>query len=501
MVDVRLLITGATLLLSIAVPAGTSFWAHTAKQSINTATSSNHSLLLYSNVVLVPKEPIELPAEPNKYTGKLSDIPTVAVKFSTPVTLPKPVTPPSEVLAPVPASVAKRVAAYLFPVNQWDWVYLIAPRGLHGTAELGDDGSDCIVLQNQHALVELDTPGGSPLMASGLAAQFFPAAGEYQNSEDSGSHYNRNDLLHPATVHYKYQHRLSAFAFRSREGKSVYGYSFYTPSMKSAYIGAFGQSALFVYASDGTDSSLAKWVMESGLSSFVNVGEPELSGSPIQTVDTQVKVGTHSYQASVPKNFSTQGLAVATPDGIAWINNPLWIHTGPGMRPDIPTGPFSINLSPASAKSLGGKELAIIPSYKLPDASNQPWYTSVSLVGTAGPNWLLYETSYAARGMNQPAGNDLYAISLHSDAINPKQIHIASFFDAGGQFFAVGVYGSYVVYDQSDDLNSKGNMTHNLWLVNLANGKHHHLPSLSLKGSTVTVKVQGKLVRITLRQA
>ena len=43
---------------------------------------------------------------------------------------------------------AKRLAAYQFPIDQWDCFYMIGPRGMKGTAELGVDGGVGIKLQN-----------------------------------------------------------------------------------------------------------------------------------------------------------------------------------------------------------------------------------------------------------------------------------------------------------------------------------------------------------------
>ena len=448
------------------------------------------------NTGLTPKSPIPLVAVRSGDAQSASRLPVVAVPFLSAVQMAKPAHTPATVLAPVPANAAHRLAAYLFPVNQWDWVYLIGPRGLRGRAELANDGGVAVTLRNSHASLELMTPGGSPLMAQGMAGQFFPAAGEALNRAQPGAKWTREDLLQHATIAYHNRHRLALFAFRSQNGRSVYGYSFYQPS----YIGAFAWASEFVCAASGTDAGLAPWIMASSLAALTGIGEPQLSGTPVPAPLTGVFAGGRSYRLPVPRGFSTQGMVLPTAAGVAWIGQPAWIDTGTGMRADIPAAPFSINLSPPGTKTLtypaDARQLATVAPYKLGAFTNAPWYTSVSLMQTAGPDWLLYSATYAATGMNQPAGNSLYAINLRTGSASPE--HIASFLDAGGMFFSLGTHGPYVAYDQSTDLDPKGTILHSIWLVDLNTGKRVHLPPSALHGSTVTTVIGGRRVRIAM---
>ncbi len=492
-VRARLALTGAACATALLLPPA-------AITVASAQSAAPQTLRLYSNTVLKPRNPIPLPALPNLDNPWSTRIPTVVVKVSSAVEMATPASPPPSVFAPVPANVANRLAAYLFPVNQWDWMYVIGPRGLKGTAELAADGSDAIVLKNKHAFIELDTPGGSPIAAFAMAEQFHPAAGKALAHAGLGITYSQSDSLRHSTVQYEYRHRLALFAFASQGGQSVYGYNLYDPSGQAMEVNPFGRSAQFVYASDRTDANLAKWVVQSGLSALTHIGAPDLSGAPIKTATVSVSAGNRAYTLQAPEGFSSYGMATLTGSGVAWLQQPTWVDTGSGMRADIPSGPFFIELSPPNSRTLTvaspTRQLVSIPPYKLPDASNVPWYTSVDLLRTAGPHWLLYTTTYAGVGMNQPAGNDLYAIDVGSASSRP--VHITSFVYAGGMFFSVGVYGSYVVYDQSGITGAKGGFSHHIWLVDLNTGKRRHLPTSALKGSTVSVTIHGKRVNVLL---
>ncbi|MHB1684851.1 MAG: hypothetical protein ACYCYO_18840 [Bacilli bacterium] len=445
---------------------------------------------------LIPDHPIPLVTGPIGSAQNISRIPVVVLPFSSAGEMAKPADLPTTVLAPVPPNAAKRLAAYLFPINQCNWVYMIGPRKMKGTAELAADGGASVKLQNAHASLTLRHVGGSPLIVEGMASQFFAAAGEDLNHAGLGLKWSRRDLLQNASIAYRYEHRLALYAFQSKQGQSVYGYGFFQPS----YIGPYSMAAQFVYSADNTDASLAPWVMASSLSTLTQIGEPQLSGTPIAAPMTPVPAGNRTYRLPVPKGFNTQGMALPTSAGVAWIGQPTWLNTGNGMRADIPSGSFSINLSPPGTKTLAYpsvRELTTVASYRLGTITDAPWYMSVYLMQTAGPNWLLYGTYFAAVGMNQPAGNDLYAIRLQGG--HPIPEHITSFLDAGGYFFSLGAYGQYVVYDQSDDLDAHGIIFHHIWLVDLSTGKRVHLASSALHGSTVTTVIHGKRVRIGLR--
>ena len=119
------------------------------------------------------------------------------------------------------------MAAYLFPVSNLEWAYVIGPRGMAGKAKLATDGGESFTLANADASIVFRHVGGSPFIAQGGAAQFFPAAGAALNRAGLGIKWTAKDLLHPATLSYRYNHRVALFSFASKSGRSVYGYAFY----------------------------------------------------------------------------------------------------------------------------------------------------------------------------------------------------------------------------------------------------------------------------------
>ncbi|MHB1629866.1 MAG: hypothetical protein ACYCVB_16115 [Bacilli bacterium] len=381
---------------------------------------------------------------------------------------------------------------------------MIGPRGMTGIAELATDGGAGFTLANADASITFSHIGGSPFMAQGGAALFFPAAGAALNRAGLGIKWTAKDLLHQATLSYRYSHRVALFSFASKSGRSVYGYAFYQP----AYIGQFNMQAQFSFSTNRADTSLAPYVMASALSNLTQVGEPQLAGAVLPAPVTPVAAGNHVYRLPAPKGFPTQGMVLPTVRGVAWIGQPTFIyinaHARPGLTPtnsSVPSDMFSINLGPAGEPTLGRgnfRTLTIIAPAQPGVWSNAPLYTSARLLETAGSNWLLYSVTCASLGMNQPAGNALYAISLK--ASQPVPHLLTSFLDAGGYFFTYGTYGPYVIYDKADDLNPQGKILQHIWLVNLDTGQRTRLPSTALQSGAVTANIGGRVVHVHMSQ-
>ncbi len=498
----RRLMTGAAAIL-----AGFTLCALGAEptSSASAATLQNAppaNALLGTN--LVPARPIPLITGTQSYKGGGSTIPVTVLPFTAGGEMSGPTHVPKSVLAPIPATVAKRMTAYLFPVNNWEWAYVIGPRGMTGKAEIATDGGAGFTLANADASIVFSHVGGSEFMAQGAAAQFFPAAGAALNRVGLGIKWTAKDLLHPATLSYRYNHRVALFSFASNSGRSVYGYAFYQPS----YIGMFNMQAQFSFSADGADTSLAPYVMASALSNLTQVGASQLAGTVLSSPVTSIAAGNHVYRLPVPKGFPTQGMVLPTARGVAWIGQPTFIDTNTdaarGFTPansSVPSGMFSINLGPAGEPTLGRgnfRTLTIIAPAQPGVWTNAPLYTSARLLETAGSNWLLYSVTYASLGMNQPAGNALYAISLQASQPVPRLL--TSFLGAGGYFFTYGTYGPYVVYDKADDLNPQGKILQHIWLVNLGTGKRTRLPSTALRSGAVTANIEGRVVHVHMSQ-
>jgi len=460
---------------------------------------------------LAPAKPLPILTGNTAQTAVGSQIPVVLVPFSSGVQMSKPTRVPTRVWAPIPTAVARQMAAYLYPLGTQEWAYVVAPRGLRGSAIVGADGSNGLTLSGPDASVLFSHAGGSLPMAEAAASPYFPAAGralaENMGWSTTGLQQANAYLIQHASVRYEDGRRVALFAYSNAEGRSVYGYASYQP----LYMGAFNIGAQFDFVTDRADRPLAPYVMQSALGTLQQIGAPQLSGDVVPMQTASVMIGQNRYRLPVPANTAdSTALVRATPHGIAWISEPPMINTDPKATAAwqvqmalIPGQGYAINLSPrghhADLTHSAFRTLAVVPPYELGAWTSQVWYATLALGQQAGPNWLLYDTSYKAIGMNQPAGNNLYAVNLQTATPNP--VLVTSFFDAGGLFFSYGTYGPNVIYEQANDLDPQGRMIQHLVMVNLASGARTLLPTSDLHGDVVTLDIAGQAVHVTLSQA
>lgn len=439
------------------------------------------------------------------FTGHGSMVPVTVLPFTSGLAMSKFKSPPKFVLAPVPPAVAKRVSAYLYPVNEGEWAYVIAPRGMTGNAGLGTDGSGGFNLQSPDATLSFDHVGGSTFMAQGAAALFFPAAGQALNRDNAGvkdvTPWSRQDLLQHANLSYRDHNHLALFAFTSTSHHFVYGYAFYQPDMNRT--GAFNTQAEFDFSSDQRYRDLAPYVMASGLTTLIQIGDPSLAGTAIAMQSRTVVSGGRDWQLTAPKGLAGTTMALATPRGVAFIQEPGFTQTATNSPyAKIPNTYYGISLSASTTRNLTAEQtirgLALIPPYQLGPWTDEPLYAYVNLSRSAGPNWLLYTTTWAGIGMVQPEDNALFAVSLQ--AANKAPMRITSYLNGGSYFFSYGTYGSIVVYDESNDLSPKGATIQNIGMIDLRTGERTYLPSSDLHDGVITVGVAGRIVHIPLRQ-
>ncbi|MCY0875356.1 MAG: hypothetical protein OWT28_03650 [Firmicutes bacterium] len=437
-----------------------------------------------------------------------SQLPVVLVPFTSGVQMNEFAHAPTRVWAPIPAAAASRMAAYLYPVAPQEWGYVVAPRGLKGTAIVGADGSNALTLSGPDASVMFSHAGGSLPMAEGAAAPYFPAAGravaQQMGSSLAPFEQAHAYLIDHATVRYEDRQRVALLAYSNTEGRSVYGYAYYQPT----YMGAFNLGSQFDFVTGRADRSLAPYVMQSALGTLQQIGAPQLSGKLLPLQTATVTAGRSVYRLPVPADTTDSAALVrATPRGIVWISEPPMINTNPEATAEwqvdaamIPGQAYAINLSPSGhQKDLAHSDfrtLTVVPPYELGAWTSQVSYATLALGAQAGPNWLLYDTSYKAPGMNQPAGNNLYAVNL--EAVSPKPVPITSYLDAGGYFFSYGTYGANVIYDQTNDLDPQGHIIQHLVMLNLTTDVRVQLPSSDLQGDVVTVILAGKKIHVTL---
>lgn len=453
-------------------------------------------LRLYSGTILRPTGAAPLlPTLTAEEAFAASMLPVVRVSATYGVDTGTVTAPPTQVMTLVPSSLASRMAAYYVPLSRFDAFYLVGPKAMTGKLSVGADGSFVLTLKNQDAFIEMDGPGGSGISAAGIAAPFFANARTFlKTALPTGK---QQPLANAAVKHVSPQ--LVEFAFKTQDQQQAAGFCFYQ-MVDGRLIGSFGQSTLFLYKTSQADADLGKWVMNTALSALTNIGEPQLSGQEMQSETATVNVSGRRVALYVPQGKAP--FAVSAPGGIAWIQYPAYINHHQSLVGQTPAGPYNVQLSPiptdATPLSRGGsssRTLFSIPGYRVPDATNIPWYTFPTSLQLVSNRWLLYTLMYAGVGMNQPGDNEIRLYDMKSG----KEAKMTSFRIGGGGFFAMGVYKDNVVYDQSGIADPKGDMIHDVVLENLATGKVTHLPSKSRVNDTIVTTITGKTVTIPLR--
>ena len=193
---------------------------------------------------------------------------------------------------------------------------------------------------------------------------------------------------------------------------------------------------------------------------------------------------------------NSDGHAVRTPQGVAWIWQPPTAMKGPVGSPwsKVPTGSYYIAFATPQNGQVVQNSVQLkqpISSLRIVSGDNDVFYTYPRLGSLVNNRWLLYTVTWAVPGMNQPYGNDLHAYDIQTG----KDTTITSFVDAGGMFFSMGTSGRYLVYDKSGIIDAKGDFGHSVWLVDLATGKQTKLPTSDLIKSGST---SGESVRVTI---
>lgn len=168
----------------------------------------------------------------------LSKIPVVVV----PTTFggPKPLWPaPAQVKADawvaIPSATAAQLADYLVPLDRGareEWISLLGPRGMTGSALNTADGSVAVTLTHGPITLSLRLETNNPMGAQTLN-DLFPAAGKLTNEAVPGS-WSTRDLLHPATIVYQDHDQRATFAYQAKVGEDVYGIGQYTPKSRTA---------------------------------------------------------------------------------------------------------------------------------------------------------------------------------------------------------------------------------------------------------------------------
>ncbi|WP_067623622.1 hypothetical protein [Alicyclobacillus acidiphilus] len=465
------------------------------------ASTSAEYLPQYTSDKLVPAKPLPVVAPKLNGNGPGQLVPVVRVPVTVAISEQLSMSAPKAVYAQVSVGDAKRLAAYLVPVDPNTWMYILAPRGMTGKVELAADGSGVVELKSSDASIGLSFSGGSPISAAALGEPFFARARKDLVSDQVGSHPPNHNLPN-TSVQYFDNNRLAVFAFASTKGQSVYGYDYY--GLNSSDAGPLCQGALFSYAAKGSAKKLASDVMASAIATLDEIGEPNLQGPVVPTISQSATVSGRKVSLLEPKLAGFTPQVEAANAGIVWLSQPRVIAVDPeaphGVIPEyayylnVTSGPVAAG---AKLNTVESQTLTAIPAYQLGDSVNNPMYNSVRLIGVTGSNWVLYEVTASPLDANSGESN-LYAIDASKP--NSKPILITPFMDGGGGFFYVGYVGTTVVYDVANDLNPNGNIVHHIAMLNLATGVRTSVPSTALKNGVVTVQIDGVTEQVALHE-
>jgi len=467
--------------------------------------SQDSFTLITSRQATTPVQAIPLAGVASTYAS-VTAIPTVVVPttYGGGTPYPEPAHVPTQAWVHIPPRIAHGLAEYLFPVNNGVWTALVGPRGMVGSALIGNDGSEELKLSNGTATLQFDTAGASFVMAAGQEADLFSSAWKTSQAVVSPSEppsaWTPKDLLHPATIRYQEGGQLAQYAYRNALGQDVYGFGVYAAGSRDGrYVPMWGIEGIsFRYTIQGKlAASWAPWILSAAQRTvFMPIRSDALKSRTVK-----ILVGSHAYLLPIVNGTSAQGLVLPTGDGLAWVSEPNFLKTSSPTEPLIPDGAFTISVAPFDAKQL---------TYFAPNPTSRvvakvaPWELSpnettlanpfVSLLQVTDRHWLLYRVSNEALGAKVAQGYTLDAVDLNAKAQHVP-IELTRFRSTSTQHFFLGSQGTEVVYDQSATTTSDA---HTLMVMNLATDHQHVLPPSTLEGAIVRWSVDGHRKAVTL---
>lgn len=448
-------------------------------QNQNQRTHSTNTLQMYGAGTLTSDHAVPWPGfqkNPNEYS---STVPVIHVPFTAAITTPT-LPAPKTISTSLPPQLSSKLVAYFVQMSATNSFYVLGPPMMTGQALAAADGSFEVYLHNSHASIELDTSGGSPLVADAMAAPFFATA-RAATSRDVPS----SDIgpLAPATVIHPNTDTVY-FAFSTKSGRNVSGWNDYFPQSDMG-------TARMIYKSDLHDWSYAPYVLQATVNLLNNVFAPQIGRTIEQPRAATANVG--GKRISIP---NSDGRVVQTPRGLAWIWRPPVSVEGSLQSPWslVPIAPYGLAFAvPHKGKIVPHSVhlMQTIPSVRVVDGDNHVFYSYPNVSSITGNRWLLYTVTWSAPGLNQPYGNDLHV----NDTQSGHDTTLTSFVDAGGMFFSLGTSGQYLAYDTGGIRDAKGDLVHSVCLVNLATGKKAKLPTSDLIKSNTT---SGESVQVTI---
>ena len=258
----------------------------------------------------------------------------------------------------IPSASAAHLADYLVPLNRGgseEWISLLGPRGMTGSALGGGNGADGVTLTNGTTSLSL-TLGSAHSIGVRSLNDLFPAAGKLTHETVPHS-WPPRDLLHPATLVYRDHHQHAFFAYETKGGTDVYGLGQYTPTSRTANSRGW-VAAKLTFTAPPSQAGLAPWVIHRGLTIFrstiAGVAPPQ-AAIPVVTGSTP----PYSGHSEIP----TVILPVRYPTA------------GPHAKPHVPAE-AAVAIPPAIAKHLA--------DYVVPAWDGGPWVMVLGPRGMTG---------------------------------------------------------------------------------------------------------------------
>lgn len=454
----------------------------------------------------LPTHAIALVSSVSAY-ARLSALPTVVVSatYPTETVPPEPASVPTTAWEHIPPTVAAQLGAYLVPLNSGIWITLIGPRGMHGTATLGDDGSTGLTLTNGHTRLQFSLEG-THVLAAELERTLFPAAGQVDNQMIAGS-WTPASLLHPATIAYRQNHHLALFAYHNSKGQQVYGFGYYNGQRDLPGLAAEG--VIVSYEASGPDARLAPWVVYAAKQMVTS----PLHAFVVGRIPIKLAVGPSHDTMTVPRGTTIQGLAVSAgvkEQSVAWVHVPDFVESSVPVAPLIPgethgfpvwglipTGPFTIQLSSGNARTLrvsGSTQMVTqIAPLELTAGGTVAPQNLVSLLQVTKTHWLLYRVANEGVGAKRATIETLEAVKLKP---NQSPVSLTTFSVKPRTRAFIGSLRNQVVYDVSSTLTPS---LDRLTLVNLSTGQQQPLLPSALQGAKVRLRVDGSIHVVTLK--
>ncbi|CAA7602769.1 Domain of unknown function (DUF4850) [Acididesulfobacillus acetoxydans] len=205
-----------------------------------------------------PVAPAPVPALQHKQYQTPIPVSVLHVTYAYPV--PKVPSLPSEVRMSLPTDLASKLTAYYFPLGSRSF-YIVAPNGMKGKADVGQDGSYKLALKNPEGTeLYLSSSGACQGCAADAAAMYFTSA--RKDAVDYGGPsgpYFQDLPVKMVTVN----SQLITLAYAEQNKKQLAGFAYYLSITTTHGQGTFLSEK---YVASGQDvQNLAPWIFQNTL--------------------------------------------------------------------------------------------------------------------------------------------------------------------------------------------------------------------------------------------